>query len=88
MVSIFFAKHKNTRLTFWFNALDPGVSDIAGRTRADRLVVVNPAEGVGGAGVSDRAGVEALPVDAGVVQRAFRVVPTLGGEHGHEVRRD
>ena len=51
-------------------------------------MVVNPAEGVGGAGVSDRAGVEALPVDAGRVQRALGVVPTLGGEHRHQVRRD
>ena len=31
-------------------------------------MVVNPAEGVGGARVGDRAGVEALPVDAGGVQ--------------------
>lgn len=80
------AANNNNR--FRFNALDPRVSNVARRTRADRLVVVNPAEGVGGARVGDRAGVEALPVDAGGVQGALRVVPTLGGEHGHEVRRD
>ena len=68
--------------------MDSRVSDISRRTRADRLVVVNPAEGVGGARVGDRAGVEALPVDAGGVQGTLGVVPTLGREHRHEVRRD
>lgn len=80
------AANNNNR--FRFNTLDSRVSDISRRTRADRLVVVNPAEGVGGAWVGDRAGVEALPVDAGRVQRALGVVPTLGGEHRHQVRRD
>jgi hypothetical protein len=80
------AANNNNR--FWFNALDSRVSDISRRTRAHRLMVVNPAEGVGGARVGDRAGVEALPVDAGGVQRTLGVVPTLGREHRHEVRRD
>ena len=51
-------------------------------------MVVKPAEGVGGARVGDRARVEALPVDAGGVQRTLGVIPTLGGEHGDKVRRD
>ena len=78
----------SARLTFRFDALDPGVPDVARRTRAHGLVVVHATERVGGARVGHGARVEALPVDAGGVRGALGVVPALGGQHRHQVRRD
>jgi len=56
---------------------DPGVSNVSRRAGTDRLVVLHLAEGVGGTGVCHRAGVETFPVDAGIVQRTFRVISTF-----------
>ena len=72
-----------TILTFRFDTLDPRVSNVPRGTRADRLVVGHPAVRVGGARVGHRAGVQALPVDAGVVQWTFGVISAFGciGRH-------
>ena len=51
-------------------------------------MVVHATERVGGARVGHGARVEALPVDAGGVRGALGVVPALGGQHRHQVRRD
>ena len=51
-------------------------------------MVFHATECVGGAWVGHGARVEALPVDAGGVRGALGVVPTLGGQHRHQVRRD
>ena len=59
--------------TLQLTALLLGVSEVSLRALADRLVVVDPAEGPVGAGVVLGAGVDAEAVAAGGVLRALVV---------------
>ena len=48
-------------------------------------MVGHPAVGVGGARVGHGAGVQALSVDAGIVQRTFGVISAFWCIGGHDV---
>jgi len=74
----------------WFRlgTRNPWVSDIPIWATTNRFMILNPAESICGAGISDGAGIETLSVDTGRVWRAFRVISAFRCKSRHFVRNN